>query len=182
MATTLHVCADARLERIRPLREVVANVARAEGFSETEVYVVRLCVSEALANAVKHAYVGSEPGPLDVIVRQVGGELVVVVADHGRPNRRARWEDHGGFGLSFLYRLTDGCTFTAASSGTSVEMRFPLPHRRSGEARELVEADEAGHAGRSAPWRFANSAGATATARDLNAARDLRDRDDHGPM
>lgn len=129
MATMLQVSADAGAECIRPLRDLVANVARAKGLSSMQVYAVKLCVSEALTNAVKHAYPERESGPLDVLVHELGDELAVVVADYGRAHQPWRWKDHGGFGLAFVYRLTDGCTFTAASRGTTVEMLFPLPQR-----------------------------------------------------
>jgi two-component sensor histidine kinase len=142
MATKLHVSADAGEECIRPLRDLVANVALAEGLSSTQVYAVKLCVSEALTNAVKHAFPESASGPLDVFVREVGDKLAVVVADHGRAHRPWRWKDHGGFGLAFVYRLTDGCTFTAASSGTKVEMLFPLPQRRVVKRRPVRRQPE----------------------------------------
>lgn len=127
MATTLHVHADARPECIRPLRNIVANFASETGLSSGQVYNVKLCVSEALANAVKHAYPKSEPGPVEVDVQEVDGELSVLVADHGRVQQRESWEDRGGFGLAFVSRFTDGCTFTASGDGTTVEMLFPLP-------------------------------------------------------
>jgi anti-sigma regulatory factor (Ser/Thr protein kinase) len=83
---------------------------------------------------VQHAYPESEPGPIEVSVREVGDGFAVVVADHGgtRAHQPEDTGDEGGFGLGFISRLTDGCTFTAASDGTSVEMRFPL---RRGKAR-----------------------------------------------
>ena len=55
MATALHVSADARPECIRPLRNVVASLARDEGLTDVQVYAVKLCVSEAITNVVQHA-------------------------------------------------------------------------------------------------------------------------------
>jgi anti-sigma regulatory factor (Ser/Thr protein kinase) len=139
MPSMLQVRADARPESIRPLRDAVASLASESGLSSEQVYAVKLCVSEAIANAIKHAYPEREPGTIEVSVREVDDEFAVVVADHGRkrvhPPRYTG--DGGGFGLGFISRLTDGCTFTAASDGTSVEMRFPL-------GREGTE-DASGH-------------------------------------
>jgi anti-sigma regulatory factor (Ser/Thr protein kinase) len=131
MATTLEVRADATPECIRPLREAVASLASETGMSSVQVEAVKLCVGEAITNAVRHAYPESEPGPVDVSAQVVGDELVVTVADRGRwpENLWPHPEDEGGFGLAFISRLTDGCTFTATSDGTTVEMLFPL--RRS---------------------------------------------------
>jgi anti-sigma regulatory factor (Ser/Thr protein kinase) len=134
MANRLQVHADARPECIRPLRDAVASLASETGLSKVQVFAVKFCVGEAVANAVKHAYPESKPGLVDVSAQEVGDELVVTVADHGRRrvNQRTHTEDEGGFGLAFISRLTDGCTFTAARDGTTVEMLFPL---RSVKAR-----------------------------------------------
>jgi anti-sigma regulatory factor (Ser/Thr protein kinase) len=134
MASVLQIRADARPECIHRLRDAVGSLASEAGLSSVQVYAVKLCVSEAIANAVRHAYPESEPGHIEVSVREVGDEFAVVVADHGRTRaQQPKYTgDEGGFGLAFISRLTDGCTFTAASDGTSVEMRFPL---RRGKAR-----------------------------------------------
>ena len=131
MATTLEVRADATPECIRPLREAVASLASEICMSSVQVEAIKLCVGEAITNAVRHAYPEGEPGPVDVSAHVVGDELVVTVADGGRwpENQFPHPEDEGGFGLAFISRLTDGCTFTATSDGTTVEMLFPL--RRS---------------------------------------------------
>jgi two-component sensor histidine kinase len=140
MATTMHVSADAVGSSICVLRNVVASYAHESGLSDTQVYAVKLCVSEAVANVVKHAYPQEARGPVEVSVRDAGTELSVVVADHGNEFRRVRWEDQGGFGLSFISRLTRGCTFTATSGGTTVEMLFPLS-----PPRNVVRADPLPH-------------------------------------
>jgi serine/threonine-protein kinase RsbW len=128
MASMLQVRVNAKPECIRPLRDAVASLASVTGLSSVQVYAVKLCVGEAIANVVKHAYPEREPGPIDVRVRVVGDEFAVVVADQGqkRVRQSGDTEDEGGFGLAFMSRLTDGCKVTAASDGTSVEMRFPL--------------------------------------------------------
>ena len=126
MATTLHATADARPDCVRPLRDVVETVARDLGCSDMQVLAVKLCVSEAVTNVVRHAYPETAPGAVDMLVREVGDELEVVVADHGRGIGTGREQpDHSGFGLAVVSRLASRCTFTAASGGTTVEMLFP---------------------------------------------------------
>jgi anti-sigma regulatory factor (Ser/Thr protein kinase) len=128
MATELHVSAEARPECVRPLRDIAGSIASEAGLSSAQVYAVKFCVSEAVANVVKHAYPEGEPGSVEVSTHEADGELAVVVADHGsgRVHHATRVHE-GGFGLAFMTRLTDGCTFTAAGDGTTVEMLFPLP-------------------------------------------------------
>ena len=128
MPTELHVSAEARPESIRQLRDIAGSIASEAGLSSEQVYAVKLCVSEAVANAVKHAYPEGEPGPVEVSAHEASGELAVVVADHGSGRvQHAKRFDEGSFGLAFMTRLTVGCTFTAAEDGTTVEMLFPLP-------------------------------------------------------
>lgn len=132
MTATLYVSADARPECVRPLRDIAASIASEAGLSSVQVLAVKLCVGEAVANVVRHAYAEGEPGPVEMHAEEVGGELAVVVADHGsgRAHRPTRL-DGGGFGLAFMARLTYGCTFTAAADGTTVEMLFALPGGRT---------------------------------------------------
>ncbi len=141
MATTMVVTGEAELECVRPLRNVVGELARDAGLSDTQISIVKLCVSEAIANAVNHAYPDGEPGALEVTVQEDGDELVVVVADQGHAHRRRRSEP-GGFGLAFVERLTDRCTFRATTGGTTVEMAFsrsPAPRYREPAEVFLIE-------------------------------------------
>jgi serine/threonine-protein kinase RsbW len=131
MAALVHLSADARPERIRLLRNAVASLASDMGVPNGQIYAVKVCVNEAISNAVKHAYPESEPGPIEVDLHEIGDELAVVVVDHGQVNDRRPWKDQGGFGLAWVERLTDSCTFTATAGGTTVEMRFPLPRPRT---------------------------------------------------
>lgn len=127
MGTVLRVQVDARAEAIRPLRAAVAGIARSFGVSDSELYGVKLCVGEAVTNVVLHAYSEEEPGPLDVCMRRVADELEILVADQGRGCHHEVRREHTDFGLGFISRLTNRCTFTASPQGTRVEMRFRLP-------------------------------------------------------
>lgn len=130
MATTLQVSADARPESIRPLRNLVERLASDTGFSETDAYEIKVCVSEALANAVLHAYPEDEPGSMNLTLREDERELEVAIEDEGEavyePRERV---DDLHLGLTLMTRLATHCTFTAASKGTRVEMLFTHPRR-----------------------------------------------------
>ena len=97
-----------------------------------------MSVSEAVANAVKHAYPEKETGSVEVSLREGGDELVIVVADHGKAHLQGRSDGEGGFGLSFVSRLADRCTFVAESDGTVVEMLFPLRHPKASSGTSAV--------------------------------------------
>ena len=88
---------------------------------------VRLCVSEAVTNVVRHAYKGRRRGDAEIVVERDDHGLEVVVRDSGNgaaPARRAR---SGGFGLKIIDKLTSTYSFTSKpSTGTEVRMVFPI--------------------------------------------------------
>ena len=65
------------------LRRRAAAFAAEAGASEQMVGAVALAVSEAVTNAVVHAYVGREPGPVSVRCRADGERLIIEVIDEG---------------------------------------------------------------------------------------------------
>src|ERR1043166_8618562 len=85
------------------LREFVCSVARHMGFSDQQVGEIEICVDEACANAVEHAYPSSFqkefPGAdhdLRIEISYLGDELTVRITDHGRGSEetlRPRFEE-----------------------------------------------------------------------------------------
>ena len=74
----------ARAENVALVRHVVGALAEALHMPPALVEDVRLAVTEACTNVVRHAYAGRE-GALVVEVEPDGpGSLPVVVTDHGR--------------------------------------------------------------------------------------------------
>src|SRR5262245_11625312 len=82
MATALRVTGEACPGSIRPMRELVAGVAREHGLSERRADELKLCVHEAMVNVLDHAYDG-QTGPVELCVDDRGDSLAVVVSDHG---------------------------------------------------------------------------------------------------
>lgn len=89
---------------------------------------VRLCVSEAVTNVVRHAY-SRTGGPVEVVVERDDDQLVVVVRDQGRGLHPARRRASvGGFGLEIIDKVADRHTIeTGQNAGTKVRMVFSLP-------------------------------------------------------
>lgn len=109
------------------------------GLSDAQVYAVKMCIGEAVTNVVEHAYPESDPGTVEVSLHRIQDELEVVVTDRGRaPYGEHSDDERGGFGLAMISRLMSRCTFTAASDGTRVEMRFPLPRRKQSARRHAL--------------------------------------------
>jgi anti-sigma regulatory factor (Ser/Thr protein kinase) len=87
-----------------------------------------LCVSEAVANVVTHAYRNrGEPGDVEVEARRPVGSLCLSVRDHG--SGMATRDDSPGAcsGLGLISTLATGVAVRPVEpSGTEVVMSFPV--------------------------------------------------------
>lgn len=119
-------------ETVPLARRALAAVAAAAGAAGERLEEIRLAVSEALTNAVVHAYRNGEAGHLYVTAAVASGELWVLIGDDGRGLHA--WNDSQGLGigLSLISGLSDDFAIvTRASGGTEVQMRFDLRKRVS---------------------------------------------------
>lgn len=124
----LHEVAPAVPASVPTLRHAVAGFARDVGAAEDVIVSLQLAVSEAISNAVVHAFVDSEtPGTLTVKAFPDGDGICVVVVDDGS-GMRARPDSPGlGVGLPLMTQLTQSLEFREnAAGGTEVAMRFAL--------------------------------------------------------
>jgi anti-sigma regulatory factor (Ser/Thr protein kinase) len=126
---------EADPESVGRARAELARFASRAGASETLVDGLRLAVSEAVTNAVRHAY-PLDPGEIRVRALVAEDGLEVVVSDDGCGVHRDRADDGGlGFGLALICELSDQMTLAPRSGGgTDVRMRFSLPESGSGAA------------------------------------------------
>jgi len=120
------------------VRGVLTEFAAAAGLSDAQLEGVRLVVSEAVTNVVRHAY-GGHPGEVHVRASLQDGELRILIADDGcgLPNRRGT---RGlGLGLVWMAEFSDGLKlFARPGGGLEVRLRFNLP--AEGEQRTRVGA------------------------------------------
>jgi anti-sigma regulatory factor (Ser/Thr protein kinase) len=126
---------EADPESVGLARAELAGFASSAGASETLVDGVRLAVSEAVTNAVRHAY-PLDPGEVRVRARVGDDELEVVVSDDGCGVHREGGNEGGlGFGLALICEVSDQMTLAPRSDGgTDVRMRFSLLESGSGAA------------------------------------------------
>jgi len=87
---------------------------------------VRLAVSEAVTNAVLHAYHDRPPGDVEVRAGLEADRLVVSVRDWGS-GMRVGSPNHGvGLGFPFMQQHTDSLRIRRPSDGgTEIRMSFP---------------------------------------------------------
>lgn len=114
-------------ESVPIARQAVTAAATAAGAGGDRLEEIRLAVSEALTNAVLHAYKNGDPGHFHLTAAVAPGELWVLIADDGRGMHA--WNDSNGLGigLSLISGLSDDFSIvTRASGGTEVQMRFDV--------------------------------------------------------
>jgi serine/threonine-protein kinase RsbW/stage II sporulation protein AB (anti-sigma F factor) len=121
-------------ERILPA--VPASIGRIRrGFDETLSGLgvdgtlrtdIALAVTEAVTNAVLHAYLDARPGPLYVAAGLSGRRLRVSISDCGRGMVPRNDSPGLGVGLSLIRRLSDELTIvpSGTGAGTCVSMVF----------------------------------------------------------
>lgn len=129
IATCLELSLPATPASVRKARVSVAETVARLGASKRVVDDVRLCVSEAVSNVVRHAY-GPRPGGVGVVVERENEDLNVVVRDEGHGMRRdtSKSRTTGGYGLTLIDAIAERVTITTArESGTEVRMTFSLP-------------------------------------------------------
>ncbi|HEX4187045.1 MAG TPA: ATP-binding protein [Solirubrobacteraceae bacterium] len=108
-------------------RKALASFASSAGVTEEQLEGIRLVVSEAVSNAVLHAYDG-DGGEIQVTAAVVPGELWILIADDGFGLRAERSGNQGlGLGLGWMAQFSDGLTLvTRSSGGLEVRLRFDL--------------------------------------------------------
>lgn len=116
-------------EAVPLARRALTEVAADAGAADERLEEIRLAVSEALTNAVMHAYRNGDIGLFHVTAAVASDELWVLISDDGG-GLHARNDSRGlGIGLSLISGLSDDFAIvTRASGGTEVQMRFDLTH------------------------------------------------------
>src|ERR671916_50198 len=79
-ASDVRLTLPARPENVAVVRHVLGAFAEALQLPDPVIEDMRLAVTEACTNVVRHAYADGEPGPVEILIRPAGEELQVVVA------------------------------------------------------------------------------------------------------
>jgi serine/threonine-protein kinase RsbW len=139
---------DAVAATVPAARSELTDFASAAGATEEEQGSIRLAVSEALTNAVLHAYRGAA-GQVYVSGAVAGNELWVLIGDDGAGLHAGGSSPGLGMGLALIAELSDSFSVVNRSSGgTEVRMRFTLERqsargRRGGDQSERLSAASA---------------------------------------
>lgn len=123
----MHQQLPALAQSIAPLRQAVAEFAGEGGASAGQRATIALAVSEALSNAVIHAYAGDDrPGVMAVDAQMHERSLEVVVCDEGSGMRPRTDSPGAGLGLPLIAHLAEQLEVSDTTPGTRVRMTFAI--------------------------------------------------------
>jgi serine/threonine-protein kinase RsbW len=114
----------ARPENVAVVRHVLGAFAEALHLPDNVIEDMRLAITEACTNVVRHAY-DDEAGPLDIVIRPEGDVLDVIVSDRGRGIGPSPDTGGPGLGLPLIAALTHRLEIQhAPRSGSRLAMSF----------------------------------------------------------
>lgn len=120
----IRLSVPARPENVSVVRQLVGAFGAAIGLAASTVEDMRLAVTEACTNVVRHAY-GDEGGHIDVVIRPTGEAIDVIVSDGGRGLGPSPDAAGPGLGLSLIAALADRLEIEhAPRQGSRLAMSF----------------------------------------------------------
>jgi serine/threonine-protein kinase RsbW len=126
----------ARPENVAVVRHVLGAFAEALHLPHDVVEDMRLAVTEACTNVVRHAYDDDDPGQLEIIIRPDHGDVLeVLVTDNGRGIGPSPDTAGPGLGLPLIAALVDSLEIEhAPRAGSRLAMSFDCRRPRVGSA------------------------------------------------
>jgi serine/threonine-protein kinase RsbW len=109
-------------------RAAAVEFAAAVGAGPAALAAIKLAVSEAVTNAVMHAYRGLErPGPVALIAGRAPGGIRIEVVDRGIGMVPRADSPGSGLGLPLIAQMADALEIEHGErGGTCLRMRFAL--------------------------------------------------------
>ena len=124
-ASDVRLTLPARPENVAVVRHVLGAFAEALRLPDPVIEDMRLAVTEACTNVVRHAYADGEPGPVEILIRPVDDVLQVVVSDRGRGLGPSDDTAGPGLGLPLIAALAHSLEIEPASdAGSRLRMSF----------------------------------------------------------
>jgi anti-sigma regulatory factor (Ser/Thr protein kinase) len=114
-----------RPENVVNARKFAAKIARKCGFSDDDIFGIKLAVSEALSNAVIHGSPHGNNSFVQIIFLCNQGRMRIIVVDEGAFGPRQSglgFESEGGRGLNLISFFMDYVSIHPSTSGTSITM------------------------------------------------------------
>jgi serine/threonine-protein kinase RsbW len=115
----------AKAEYIALCRLALAGLAHVRALEPEMLADVKVALTEACSNSIRHAYAEGRSGAVDIRYELNGEKLSVEVADEGRGfdlDARSGDGDEGGLGIAIIRALTDELAIESHENGS--RLRF----------------------------------------------------------
>jgi anti-sigma regulatory factor (Ser/Thr protein kinase) len=130
----------ATAESVPRARAAVTEFAEKVGVRGERLDAIRLAASEAITNAVVHAYRQGGRGSIQINASYVEGDVWLLIADSGRGLRPSAKSPGLGLGLALIAQLVDDFQILSrATGGTELRMRFHVHSREPRQEGQRVQ-------------------------------------------
>ena len=126
---TLRLAVPAKPEYLVLGRLVLAGIARVEPLGEDALSDLKLALTEACSNSMRHGY-GGQDGVVEIRYEVGDGYVAVEVADDGPgfdvpvPSEDGEGLDEGGLGLAIIRAVSDELELGRRDDGSGSRLRF----------------------------------------------------------
>jgi serine/threonine-protein kinase RsbW len=130
VATDVKLTLPARPENVSVIRHVLGAFGEALRLDDELVEDLRLAVTEACTNVVRHAYPPDQTGPVEISIQPLEEHVSVIVSDHGRGIGTSSDTTGPGLGLPLIAAIADVVDLQPVQGGGSrVAMTFSRQRR-----------------------------------------------------
>jgi serine/threonine-protein kinase RsbW len=127
---TVRLTIPARAEYITLCRLALTGIGRLRELSDELLADLKLALTEATSNSVRHAYGDKDPGIVEISYELFPDRLVIEVTDEGEgfdPAAAAASADElseGGLGIAIIRAIADEVEIGAQPGGKGSRLRF----------------------------------------------------------
>lgn len=127
---TVRLTIPARAEYITLCRLALTGIARLRALPDELLADLKLALTEATSNSVRHAYGGDDAGVVDISYELLPDRLVIEVTDDGEgfdPNEAGGPADElseGGLGIAIIRAIADDVEIGSQPGGKGSRLRF----------------------------------------------------------
>jgi serine/threonine-protein kinase RsbW len=120
------------------VREAIESLCANGGFNAESVGEIGLCVNEAMANVIRHAYNGATDRPIEISAQLDARHVAIEIRDWGNgvnpaelPPKEPDPMTPGGLGLVCLRQMMDETYFQPQPDGMLLTMKRRKDHKTS---------------------------------------------------
>ena len=127
---TVRLIIPARAEYITLCRLALTGIARVRDLSEELLADLKLALTEATSNSVRHAYAEDGAGVVEISYVLLDDKLVIEVTDEGAGFDPAQAEgapeelSEGGLGIAIIRAIADKVEIRPRPGGNGSQLRF----------------------------------------------------------